>query len=177
MNTLEAGKRYNSAVESWPEGAQYNYRGNTHELLLFFAEPSESEISSVKSGTMDVAVTSVSDILLLLFRFDPGIPWSDAPYSYWMVPSDERAVPPVLQGEQRPLLLTILIDAGSGIIHAIREVSLSTRVGLVLHELIRDQAAKPITKAQYESAIDNIFTKYPTKALLERAVAKCKGGE
>jgi len=113
----------------------------------------------------------------LLFRFEPGIPWSDAPYSYWMVPSGERAVPPVLQGEQRPILQTILIDAGSGIIHAIRTVSLSTRLGSVLHEQVRDQAAKPITQAQYDSAIDNIFTKYQTKALLERAIAKCKGGE
>jgi hypothetical protein len=177
MHTLEVGKRYNSAIESWPEGAQYNYRGNTHELLLFFSEPSKSEISSVKSGTVDIAVTAVSDILLLLFRFEPGIPWSDAPYSYWMVPSGERAVPPVLQGEQRPILQTILIDAGSGIIHAIRTVSLSTRLGSVLHEQVRDQAAKPITQAQYDSAIDNIFTKYQTKALLERAIAKCKGGE
>ena len=177
MHTLEVGKRYNSGVESWPEGAQYNYRGNTHELLLFFAEPSESEISSVRSGMVDIAVTSVSDILLLLFRFEPGIPWSDAPYSYWMVPSGERVAPPVLPGEQRPIWQTILIDAGSGIVHAIRTVTLSTRLGSVLHELIRDQAAKPITQAQYDSAIDSIFTKYPTKALLERAVAKCKGGE
>ncbi|HEY9757684.1 MAG TPA: hypothetical protein V6C97_21120 [Oculatellaceae cyanobacterium] len=45
------------------------------------------------------------------------------------------------------------------------------------HCLLIDQAAKPMTQAQYDSAIDNIFTKYPTKALLERAVAQCKGGE
>ncbi|HEY9757683.1 MAG TPA: hypothetical protein V6C97_21115 [Oculatellaceae cyanobacterium] len=67
MHTLEVGKRYNQTIESWPEGAQYNYRGNTHELLLFFAEPTQSEISSVRSGAVDIAVTSVFDILLLLF--------------------------------------------------------------------------------------------------------------
>src|SRR5947209_19360720 len=118
MYKYEVGKLYSPNRTSWPEGVEYNWRQNTHELKLYYRPPKASEIAAVKQGAAEFALSVVGDILFLVFRFGPQ-PWSDAPYTWWMVPADQRTPPPELAGEERVLLNVLLIDAGTGIIRAV----------------------------------------------------------
>ncbi len=47
VTALVVGKPYNSEVQSWPEGSNYNYRDNTHELLITYSGATTEEIAAV----------------------------------------------------------------------------------------------------------------------------------
>jgi len=177
MYKYEVGKLYHPSRTSWPEGIEYNWRQNTHELKLFYRYPSAEEIAAVKRAPAECALTVVGDILFLVFRFGAQ-PWSDAPYSWWMVPPDQRTPPPALAGEERALLNVLLIDAGTGIIRAVRAISLGPAFSQALHAAIRAQAAAAsFDQAAYDRQLAAAYRLYRNSgALLAAATARTRGG-
>ena len=176
MYAYQVGQPYNPRVRQWPEGANYNFRGGQHELLLLFPHPSAAEIRGAKTGQCEFAMLKSADSLLFfLYRF-AGVPWSDAPYSWWRVPVDQRIIPVATESpELRALLQIILIDAETGIIRAIRGVTLSPDFTLALHDAIRVQASTPA--GDYDQQIAAAYRRWPdTEAMLREAVSQTKGG-
>lgn len=176
MYKYEVGNLYSPNRTNWPEGVEYNWRSNTHELKLFYARPAVPEIVDVKRGPAEFALTVVGDILFLVFRFGPQ-PWSDAPYSWWMVPADQRTPPPALAGEERALLNILLIDAGTGIIRAVRVVSLAPAFSQALHTAIQAQAAAgAFDQAAYDRQLAAAYRRYRSSAaLLAAATVRTRG--
>jgi len=132
MHKIEVGKLYSETRTSWPEGVEYNWMHNVHELRMFFRNPQPQEVQSVKSGKVEFGLVTEEDVILLLFRFlgaqkgQRGIDWSDAPYSYHMLPEDRKGLPPEqLRPSERSLLNIILVNAPTGIVLAVRAVSFS----------------------------------------------------
>ncbi len=109
-------------------------------------------------------------------RFEPKVPWSDAPFTIHVVPEAERTLPPETQGEERAVMNITLVSANDGIIQAIRMVSLSPDFTRKFHGAIRRQAGLPFDQSGYNHRLNEIFRKYQTKDLLKRDVAQCKGG-
>lgn len=180
MHELRVGQPYHPGRQSWPEVAQYQHRGGGHELLLCLACPTGTEVEAVRRGEAEFALYAHEDLIVLLYRFGAagrGIPWSDAPYSWHLVPAGERALPPDVAGNERALLTVVLVDAATGIIRALRVVSWSPAFTAAVHAAIRAQAARPWSEAVYDAALDLLYARYPTTgALLERAVARTTGG-
>src|SRR3954468_17357599 len=95
MYAYEVGKPYDPSRLSRHEGSQYNYRGGEHELAIFTPGPTRDEIEAARTGEAEFALHVVPPLLVLRYRFGSGaIPWSDAPYSYHLVPEYERIPPP-----------------------------------------------------------------------------------
>ena len=86
---------------------------------------------------------------MLCYRFQHpagGIPWSDAPSHYHLVPQAERIPPPEpgqLTPESRALLEVILVNATGGQIRAMRQLSLSPEFTRAMFRAIAHQAARP----------------------------------
>jgi hypothetical protein len=59
--------------------------------------------------------------------------WSDAPYTWHMVPAEQRSGPPELAPGQGGLLTIILVNAETGLVGALRAVSLAPRFSRHLH--------------------------------------------
>lgn len=179
MHQYKVGTLYNPRRRSWPGGSQYQFRLDQHELLLFFNRPTPREIEDVKRGAAEFAFLTSEDVLVFLFRFGREILWSDAPYSIHMVPAEQRTVPePSGAVEPHALLSVILVDASSGIIHALRAVSFSPAFTAALHLAIREQAARPWSgQAAYDRQLTELYTRYPTsEALLPLATARTAVG-
>ncbi len=140
---LEVGKPYHPDRKIWPQGPQFNYRGG--ELELFFDQPTPEEVRAVKEGRAEFALYDHDGLIVLYYRFaDPrgGVPWSDAPYHYHLVPEPERIPPPdpsKLSPEARAILHVILVNATGGQIRALRQLSLST-------ELTGPRSRRPLTR-------------------------------
>lgn len=176
MHKLSVGELYSPGKTRWPETAQYNYRSGAHELLILAANPTPEEIESVRAGRADFAVLASPPVLLLLYKFAPRIPWSDAPFSVHLVPEAERQLPPDPVGEERAGIQVILVDAATGVVRAIRLLSLSTQVTAGLHRAIRAQALIPWEPQAFDAALQRLY-RDQSKELAERADLRCRGGD
>ena len=175
---LEVGKPYIAGRTSWPEGVAYDFRGDAHELRMFLRSPSVSEVRAVRGEVADFAVVAEPPLLFLLYCFGRVIPWSDAPYSWHLVPEYQRSLPDVGGPETRALLQIILVDATTGLVRALRAVTFSPAFTRALHDAIRAQASAPWPgQAGYETALAAVYQRDKTSAdLLKRAIAQTFGG-
>ncbi len=177
MALYEVGQPYPAGSPPYPEGGEYNYRGGAHELRLFFNTPTPAEGEAVRTGPAEVALTVDGPVVFLLYRFGEAFHWSDAPYTIHMVPADQRTPPPALEAGQGVLLTVLLIDAGSGIVRAIRVVSLSPHLTRELHAAIARQLADPFDQAAYDRHLQLVYQRSDTRALLRQARARTRGGQ
>lgn len=182
MHEYRVGAPYHPDRAAWPEIAQYNHRGGGHELVLFLADPTADETEAAARGTAEFALFAEADLLLLLYRFGRpgrGIPWSDAPYSWHMAGSERALPPPTGLAEPHALLTVMLVDAGTGIIRALRVVTLPPALTTALHLAIRDQAARPWPGGDaYDAALADLYRRYPTtESLLRVSRARARGGQ
>lgn len=180
MPELRVGAPYNPARRVWPETAQYSYRGGGHELVLFLRRPTPAEVAAVRGGASEFALYHHEDQICLLYRFGrpgEGIPWSDAPTSWHLVPAAERVLPPATSGAERALLTVVLVDAADGLVRALRTVTWSPAFTAAVHAALRDQAARPWSEALYDANRTLLYARYPsTEALLAVAPTRTRGG-
>ena len=183
MHALSVGKPYIPGRSRWPEVGEYNYRAGANELRIFWGAPTASEVESVRKGPALFGLYTQGDLLILCYRFG-SLPWSDAPYSIHLlepagVPPEDR-VPPdpaSLTPESRALLDVVLIDAGSGIVRALRTVTFSPEFTGALYYAIAAQARMPFDKSEYDESIERVYRTYPTDRLAAACQVQCKGGD
>lgn len=172
MYKYKVGEPYNPHIHHWPEGAQFNVRRGGPELLLAFRNVTAQERRAVKANPAQFALFVENTQILLLYHFEGGVPWSDAPFTANKLPQEEQ---PLLELEdgQHVLFPVLLLEATTGIIKAIRILSLSTDFMRPLYAAIQQQLAQPFDQAQYDSELARLYTRYPQSALMvEQAVAR-----
>lgn len=188
MHRFQVGQSYNPMRSVWPECAQYNYRQGAHELVLFFAAPTAAEVAAVRTGPLDVALHVDGPVIDLLYRFRPpdtpstwsgvggpsAIPWSDAPFTIHLVPANERTLPSATgTSEPHALVQIVLVDAASGIVHALRVASWSPAFTTAIHLAIAAQYAAPFDAQAYDRTLAALQARMSARDLAYRANARC----
>lgn len=179
MTTLSVGSLYHPARTRWPEGSQYTCRAGEHELLLLWPSPRAAEVRGVRSGAVEIAVLVEPPVIALCYRIADACDWSDAPYSIHLVPEPEREPPhqDALAAESRALLRVVLVDAMTGIVRAIRAVTLSPEVTRGLHEAIARQLVAPWDPSAYDAALASLYARHPhSRSMAAAASLRCRGG-
>lgn len=156
MHSISVGRPYIEGRSSWPEASEYNYAANGHELRLFWPSPSDAETAAVRGGRMDLAILVRQPVILLLYRITGACGWSDAPYSWHLVPESHRDLPDEPKPDERALLQIVLIDASTGIVRAIRATTLTPHATNALHRAIRAQSAAPWDAGDYDAALQQL---------------------
>lgn len=172
------GQPYIPGRRNWKEWTEYNYRQG-HELRLWLRDPSPVEVAAVQSGTAHFAIYPLHDLIFFCFRFQP-MPWSDSGFTIHLVPETDRGMPDDFQTpEERQLLNTILVDATTGLIRAIRVCTFSPGFTRALHAAIWAQMERqPINAEEAERQGRRIYDRYSSADIATKlAIAKCKGGE
>ena len=169
MFKIEVGELYHPAMTRWLEGNEYNYRSGMHELLLRFGTPTADEIEAVQSGRAQYALAVTGDVIWFLFRYE-GLQWQDAAYSWHLVPEVERRLPEPMPSEtHRMAIHTVLIDADTGIVKALRYLTFTPVFTHALHEAIKKQAAMPWPgREAYDAQIADIYTRYTTEQMVRK---------
>jgi hypothetical protein len=177
------GELYNPDRSSWPEAVQYNLCWGRHELVMFIGSPTPSEIGAVRSGRAEFALLVEGPILFFLYSFEPhfagrGIDWSEAPFSWHLVPENQRTLPDVQSTpEARGVLRIILVDAHTGIVKALRTVNLAQEFTEQLRQAIQEQAAKAWNAEEYDQALAAAYRKYfKSIDMVKVAAVRCTGG-
>jgi hypothetical protein len=177
MHFLEVGKLYNPNRTSWPETNQYNYRAGQHELTIFYNRPTPEEVEAFSRGEAEFALHYEGKIIFFLYKFG-GLAWADANYSWHLVGENERRVPPPARSaEERALLNVLLVDASTGVLKAMRALTLSPRFTRALEHAIREQAAAAFSPRAHDASLAILYGKYATtNSLLKAASVRSKGG-
>lgn len=178
LHKLEVGELYSPTRTEWPQVADYNFRNGLHELRIFLKSPTRQEVRAVKKSRVDLALVEEGDVIVLLFRFEPGMPWSDASFNWHLVPKEDRVLPQELEGEERPVLEILLIEANGGRVAAMRQVTMSPEFGRALHEAIRRQAEAEWDEEEHQARVWRLYLEHgETEGLLELATVRCRGGD
>lgn len=162
MQTIAVGQQFVQGRTSWPEGAEYNYTTTGHELKLFFSSPTEAEIRAARRGEMNLAIYVELPLIEICYEIKGLVDWSDAPYTWHVVPQEHRSLPSKFTPEQRALLLVLLIDADTGILRAIRQVSMTPDATKLLHSAIADQASSEWNEPEYMATLNKLYKDAPT---------------
>lgn len=187
MPTFRVGQLYSPTVRRWEEGVQYNFRSGSHELTLFFRNPTTNEVQAVERGRKEFALLLDGDVIVFLFHFfgananQKGIPWSDCPYSWHLLPPTDRQVLPVSPAEMTPemraAMQVFLVNADTGILLAMRPlITLSHDFTVNLHQAILDQIARPFDKVRYDRQVRMLQARYQSHEMVRHAIARCEGG-
>lgn len=176
MRTLKVGEHLEPGVTRYDEMPEYNYRGGQHLLIIAMSRPTPEEIEAVRSAAVKLAFTVVDTILVFQYRFGSVLPWSDAVYTWHKVPPAEQVRPPRLSGEQRALLTIVLVAAATGVVEALRIVSMSPTFSQRLHRAIERQIDDTFP-ADYDAQVARVFAAYTSRQLRDRALASCTGGD
>lgn len=179
LHAYAVGQPYSPIRTRWAEGVEYNYRDGAHELRVFFNHVSEQDVDRIVRGNAEFAVNASAspDIIFFLYHFGDAVPWSDAPYSWYMVPLDQRATLLVLPAGTGVLLSIVLVEAMNGIILGLRTVSLSPHVSRVLHEAITQQIARPFTQTVFDAELARVYATYPDSTDLLRGAVRSHAGD
>lgn len=179
MYAYKVGELYHQDRTVWEERTEYNFREGGHELRIFMAHLTAREIADVRFNEAEFGLFVQGDILLFLYRFGRSIPWGDAPYSWHLVPPEGRTLPePAHMAEPHLLLTVFLVEATTGILKAIRQLTFSPAFGAALSLAILEQSQRPWPGGRgYDMQLGAVYTRYPRSSdLLKDAIARTRGG-
>lgn len=142
-------------------------------LSVFINSPNRRQIDAIRRGRYNFALVIGPDLFFLMYRFGRAIGWAGAPFWGVIVPSEERPLPSGAWPGGGVTLQVVLIDAGTGVVRAIRSVELPLDFTYDLNTAIRRQAMLPcLNKTAYQKALAAMRQICPTvRSLLQRAVA------
>jgi hypothetical protein len=178
MYLLEVGKVYDPRRRSWPEGADYNFRGGQHELRIFLAGPTLKEVMAVQTGPVEFGLCAEPDGMFVSVRFGRTLAF-DCSYQWHRVEESERIPPPPHEETSpklRALLTIILIDAATGIVRTLRDVTYSPEFTRAIHKAIADQIAAPFDGPAHARWADGML-QFSPQQVWDRTTMRCHGGE
>jgi len=157
---LKVGALYRAGRRSWPERGQYMLREDGHELALFFASPSGREADVVSRGDVELGVLVRGAVIFFLYRFGAAgeIDWSDAPFSIHRVPAEERVDPGRIGALAR--LTVALVDATSGLVRALRRLSLPPAFSGALQAALVAQAKASYDPGVYSADLNAAYDRF-----------------
>jgi len=170
MQKLEVGQLLQEGKTKYQEGVIFDFQQAGPLLYLFFNSPTETEIESIKKGEFEIGFYQKDEVIFIMAKFQ-GMPWMDAPYSVHL--SQPFEFQEITEGKGFGLT-TLLVDANTGILKAIRYSGLSTEFSRKLRIAIENQKNISWDERSYNQKIDMIYDNYSTDDLVRRADAICK---
>ena len=175
---IAVGERY-PLLSNMPgcDKSQYNYRQGEHLLELFMGSPTPEETWSTSIGQAEFALVTRGDVIALAFKLG-AMEWSDAIYSYHLVPPHLRTLPKVGNGDRAFLNIYGVDRLTAKVTSRPRILTWSPEFSSVMHEAIRTQASREWPgQPAYEAQIRELYREFPhSRDIARTAEARCIGG-
>jgi hypothetical protein len=164
MHRYAVGELYTPNRTSWPEGSTLNAAEDALELLLMFSAPSSKEKQGVKRGRIQLGLFQDQEQVLLLYQIEGAVPtWSDQPFS---VQRAGTSLPSRIEDGKRHLINLTLINADTGVVEALRVVSVSDQWWNTWCEMLEAQATLGVSDTVYDAGLRALLARFPKSELL-----------
>lgn len=167
MYSYQVGKKLQEDVEHYPEGTRFDLNDEGATLLIYFNSPTKEEIEAIRKGKMKLAFYAEDEVIMMLFKFE-NLEWMDAPYSVHL--SKNLSELNNIDDGMGYGVHTVLVDAKTGIIKAMRLTAMPTKFSRELKARIEEQLKSDYK--DYQMKLNKIIMKYTTKRLLALAQEK-----
>jgi hypothetical protein len=180
MSVIAQGQVFPGWSGPRPEGPRLEIDSSGMLLINVFQQPTPREVRGYRTGKARFGlVRGGRHTLFLMYDIEFATrSWSDTPFALGLVAPDRRDLP-----ERGPtegwFMLTVLVDADTGICHALRGISLTPSFSEVFDRLVAEQrAALPdFTLAAHEAEIKAAYAKWRTgDDMISSALAIERGG-
>jgi hypothetical protein len=174
---VAVGLPYEPGVVSYPEGgALFVFDGSPAlRLLITLKDPTPAEIESIQAGPAKFSWADRPHMGIFGYRFGGrDFSWS----AFLWNPHRFPEYAPLDPGGRHPLMAVTLVDAATGLVRALRLLTLSPRFAQAMHDTSERLAAAPFSQIGYERAEDALDRRYRTPNQLVRETAQlwCTGG-
>lgn len=183
-NTSQGLLKLGEPMPEWrgarPEGVHFGMDQSGLTLTHFYQSPTEREIRGARTGKMRLGLVSAGRHTLMLIYDVERLTseWSDAPFALGIQPDHLRKLEP-REPHQGRLLMSILVDAYHGTVHALRVVSLTPSFCTALEGLLDAQrdALPQFSVQAHADELRAVHAKWPTAtAMVPHAVIVERGG-
>jgi hypothetical protein len=175
VSVLEVGGPYHPNRTTWKETPVLRLGIEGVELALFFDRPTPAEITAVTHGLDQWGwIDEGGPVGVMCFRFGQG-PWADTPYNpHREDPALTPGVAATAPG-QHLLITVVLVDASTGIVRALRQVTWPHAFAEAVGASVRRMLAAPADQPAADRALAELYAT-GTDTLAVRAGARCAGG-
>lgn len=179
LHVFEVGGLFIPGKTQYREAAVLEYTESGPLLLLAIIGPTAKEVEAVKAGKIELALYEREPVLWFLFKIHGFGPWSDAPFSIRLYDGRDRKFDwsEEIEDGMGLGLQIILVDAGTGIVKALRFIAMPTDFSREFRAAILRQLERPFSADEYNREISRIYANYSSDDLADRADIKCKLGE
>lgn len=170
---IEVGQLYNPNVTEWPETATFWYREYGYELVLFWDSPEEGEARALTENDIEVGLFLNESLIFLIYRIKGGCEWSEAGYTYHMVPKDERLLPDTARTNDVPdrRFQVVLVDAKTGMVRGMRMLKLGLDFSSLIYRTMHTQAKMNFNETEFNKALERTYELCPnTLAMVQGCV-------
>jgi hypothetical protein len=173
------GKLIQNWNSSLPEGIQYNYTEDTHNITISFDNIQPEELEDFNYAPVEFGLRMEEGIVTILIKIG-RIGWGTAFFNWWINKPEKRTFPKVVQGERQYLVGLIFVERSTGILKAYRQITWSSDFQSRICEEIRRQITHPEYENQqwYSDVVKRFYKRYPNieEMLDDQILVRCLGG-
>lgn len=174
---LAIGEPFAPERTKWPHNRfELRYFDGSYLLQICEASPPETSVEAFRHGPMHLGLHFERNVIFFLFKIEGSWAWSDQAFSIHLVDPNDRG-PGDASGEHFVPLSVVLVDADTGLVRALRMVTMSPRFATAFQGFIDRQRALPFSRDEHTKAIAAVYSKYRnSKALAAAALYRERAG-
>jgi len=155
---LEAGKRYPGALPE-EDAAVFEFSKEGPELRLFFTGIGNDVARHVAESDVWIGLLRSGDIAVVPWKIGDRMS-GDAQFHVFLYPPETRPTPEIMTSDGQYRMLLVLVDRGSGEVHVVRWLNLSSALSKELTEAIAYQLGNHIGREEYDAQVSQYQTRY-----------------
>ena len=174
---LAIGEPFTPERTKWPHNRfEFRYFDGSYLLQINEASPGPRSIEAFRFAPMHIGLHFERNVIFFLFKIQGSWEWSDQAFSIHLVPAEDRGPGDASDKHFVPLSV-VLVDADTGLVRALRVVTMSPRFVVAFQRFIAVQKAAPFSRAEHEAAIGSVYARYTaSKDLAAAAMYRERAG-
>lgn len=156
---LEVGMSFPDAMPNKDESV-FEFSKDGPQLRLFFSSIPDAMVDSVLHDDCHLGLIRSGDVAVVPWKIGERLR-GDTQFHVFLYPPEVRPTAEILSKDAHYDMQIVLVDRKTGIVHALRTVSLSPWFSKILNEVIEDQLGSRIEREAYDAQVSIYQAQYP----------------
>lgn len=166
---LAVGELFAPERTIWPDNSfELRYFDGSYLLQVCEANPPTKSLDAFRHGAVHIGLHFERGVIFFLFRIEGSWAWSDQALSIHRVHPADRKLDST-PGEFFAPLSMVLVNAATGVVEAMRMVTMSPRFVRAFQTYMARQLEAPYSAEEHEAAIRAVYAKYPNSKQIAAA--------
>ena len=166
---FQVGEKFPLVIKAAGDGGIFQYDINGAIFILKLSKVDIIAIEAFRTGKIEIGLFFEKDVIFLLYKIDGIINgWADSPYT---VHFHEEKQLPNLDSCEKTLNL-YLVHSQLDTLLSMRTEILPDEFFAKLVECVKEQQKKQFNEDEYVANINDVWNKYSSEEMYEKAIAK-----